>query len=78
MADAVEAVSLQTGERMRRTPSIAELTAVARRVADLVTEVRTTWTSVGATTERRGGPWCRYCPLLEACPEGQSADAINK
>lgn len=78
MADSVEAVSLQTGERMRRTPSIAELTAVAGHIADLVTEVRTTWTSVGATPERRGGPWCRYCPLLDACPEGRSAEAINK
>jgi hypothetical protein len=78
MAAAVEAVSLQTGERMRRTPSVAELSAVALHVADLVTEVRTAWTSAGASTERRGGPWCRYCPLLEACPEGRSADAINR
>jgi hypothetical protein len=78
MAAAVEAVSLQTGERMWRTPSVAELSAVALHVADLVTEVRTAWTSAGASTERRGGPWCRYCPLLEACPEGRSADAINR
>lgn len=82
MVAAVEAVSLETGERMRRTPSIGELTVVARHIADLVTEFRTGWSSAdsGATvrTERRGGPWCRYCPLLEDCPEGQSADAINR
>jgi hypothetical protein len=81
MVEAVEAVSLQTGERMRRTPSIGELTVVARHIADLVTEVRTSWASVGAVTEiateRRGGPWCGYCPLLDNCPEGQAADAIN-
>ena len=79
MVSAVEAVSLETGERMRRSPSIDELTMVARHIADLVTSVRTTWAATaGVPPERRGGPWCRYCPLLESCPEGRSADAINR
>jgi hypothetical protein len=78
LVSGVEAVSLQTGERMRRAPSLGELSAVARHIADLVTAFRTIWSSVGATTERRGGPWCRYCPLLEDCSEGRSADAINR
>ena len=81
MVAAVEAVSLETGERMRRTPTMRELTIVARRVADLVTAVRTSWESAGShpmPAKRRGGPWCGYCPLLETCPEGQSADAINR
>ena len=81
MVAAVEAVSLQTGERMRMTPSISELTVVARHLADLVTQVRTAWWSAPASsphpTRRRGGPWCRYCPLLESCPEGRTAEAIN-
>ena len=82
MVAAVEAVSLETGERMRRTPSVSELTMVARHVANLVTEIRTTWSSATAgeraPTPRRAGPWCRYCPLLEDCPEGRSAEAINR
>lgn len=73
---AVEAVSLQTGERMRSQPSMADLTAVAKRVAQLVTAFRQTWAS-GELTERRGGPWCRYCPLLSDCPEGAVAFAVN-
>jgi PD-(D/E)XK nuclease superfamily protein len=91
MVAAVEAVSLQTGERMRRTPSVAELTIVAAHIADLVTQVRTSWSSdpetsdpetsnpeTGVRTERRAGPWCRYCPILADCPEGRSAEAINR
>jgi len=82
MVAAVEAVSLQTGERMRQTPSVGELTMVARHIADLVTAVRTSWSSgdgaAEVRTERRGGPWCRYCPLLEDCPEGRAADAVNR
>lgn len=77
MVSAVEAVSLQTGERMRHTPSLVDLRRVADGVADLVSAVRTVW-SDGHDLERRGGPWCRYCPLLTDCPEGQSADAINR
>lgn len=73
---AVEAVSLQTGERMRSQPSVADLTAVAERVAQLVTAFRETWSS-GEVSERRGGPWCRYCPLLSGCSEGAVAFAVN-
>jgi hypothetical protein len=68
----VEAISLQTGESMTRAPSVSELAVVASRVADLVNFVRRT-----VEAERRAGPWCRYCPLWEECPEGQAALAIN-
>ena len=81
MVGAVEAVSLETGERMRRTPSIAELTTIAANVADLVTHIRVGWSSDAghqACSERRAGPWCRYCPILADCPEGQSAEAVNR
>jgi hypothetical protein len=77
MVSAVEAVSLLTGERLRHKPSAIDLTRVAVGVAELVTAFRTVWTD-GAELERRGGPWCRYCPLLSDCPEGQSAGAINR
>ena len=49
MVAAVEAVSLQTGERMRTTPTIAQLTVVARHLADLVTQVRRSWWSAPGT-----------------------------
>jgi hypothetical protein len=97
MANGVEAVSLQTGERTRQAPTIAQLTVVAAQIAELVTLMRSAWAAdrsensvgnaVGVTvgdsviylsTERRGGPWCHYCPVLESCPEGQVANALNK
>ena len=81
MVTAVEAVSLETGERMRRTPSIGDLTTIATHVSDLVTQIRTSWSSDAGNqvlSERRAGPWCRYCPILDSCPEGQSAEAINR
>jgi len=68
----VEAISLQTGESMTRAPSISELAVVAGRVADLVNFVRR-----AVAGERRAGPWCRYCPLWEECPEGQAALTIH-
>jgi len=81
MVAAVEAVSLQTGERVRKTPSEVELAGVASNLAELVTQVRTAWSSASgihsASAIRRGGPWCKYCPLLDTCPEGRSAEAIN-
>lgn len=75
MAGMVEAVSVQTGERMSQVPTTTELEDVAQHVADLVTAMRRAWSN-GSEVERRGGPWCRYCPLLTDCPEGQSASAI--
>jgi hypothetical protein len=68
----VEAISLLTGERVTRSPSPPELQEVAGQVAALVTALRTTWID-GHQIERRGGPWCRFCPLRDDCPEGRSA-----
>lgn len=73
----IEAVSLQTGERMRSQPTVATLTQVAAQVAELVTAVRQNWAS-GEAAQLRGGPWCRYCPLLPDCPEGSVAFAVNE
>lgn len=71
----VEAVSVKTGERYNTVPSTVDVEGVAREVADLVNEMRTAWGS-GASLEKRGGPWCRYCPLLEECAEGQAVGAL--
>lgn len=71
----VEAVSVKTGERLTEDPSIASLTATARQVADVVDALRSAWAEQRGI-ERRGGPWCRFCGLLESCAEGRAASAL--
>lgn len=71
----VEAVSVRTGERFRTVPSGDDVRGVAEGVGDLVNKIRSSWHD-GAELERRGGPWCKFCPLLADCREGQSADAL--
>lgn len=71
----VEAVSVRTGERYRIVPTSEDATRLAAEVAEMADELRRAW-SEGTGLERRGGPWCRYCPLLEECPEGKATTAL--
>lgn len=71
----VEAVSVRTGERYRTVPTTADLARVAAEVAEMIDELRRVWRE-GGSLERRGGPWCRYCPLLDGCPEGEATTAL--
>lgn len=71
----VEAVSLTTGESLRSKPSQAEVQAVADDVAAMVSELRGSW-DTGDPLPRSAGPWCRYCPVLEDCEEGQAVEAL--
>ena len=71
----VEAVSVKTGERFRTVPSAADIERVATEVGRLIDEVRMAW-SEGSDLRRRGGPWCKFCPILEDCPEGKSTEAL--
>lgn len=71
----VEAVSVKTGERYRTVPSTDDVTRVAGEVARLVDEMRRAW-SEGAALLRSAGPWCRYCPILDDCPEGRATEAL--
>jgi len=71
----VEAVSVRTGERYHTVPSSGDLTRVAAEVGELVNEMRRAWAS-GVEPVRTGGPWCRYCPILDECAEGQAAGAL--
>lgn len=71
----VEAVSVRTGERYRTVPSTADLDAVAEGVGRLANEIRRAWAE-GSGLERRGGPWCHYCPILAECSEGQAVEAL--
>lgn len=69
----VEAISIQTGEAMNSRPTMEQLATVAEELAEIVKMAR----SGAEQAERRAGPWCRFCPLLEGCPEGQTARSIN-
>ncbi|HLF60628.1 MAG TPA: PD-(D/E)XK nuclease family protein [Acidimicrobiia bacterium] len=71
----VEAVSVRTGERYRTVPSSGDINRVATEVGGLVNEIRRAWSS-GVEPLRTGGPWCRYCPLLAECAEGQATEAL--
>lgn len=68
----IEAVSVRTGERLRFEPDPASIERTAVQVAELVGAVRKAWSS-GREIGRRGGPGCRYCPLLQSCAEGAAA-----
>jgi hypothetical protein len=71
----VEAVSVRTGERYRTVPTSADMTRVADDVGEMVGVIRRSWAS-GNELARTGGPWCRYCPLLQECPEGKTATEL--
>jgi hypothetical protein len=71
----VEAVSVATGERVRAVPSTAEVQQTAGKVAHLVSVLRRSWAD-GTALDRVAGPWCRWCPLLDECPEGRAATSI--
>jgi hypothetical protein len=65
----LEAISVKTGESHRVTPSFEEISRVAVAVGKMVDSLRAAW-EAGEELERRGGPWCRYCPVLGECSEG--------
>lgn len=71
----VEAVSVRTGERYRTVPSSVDVARVTAEVGELANEIRRAWAD-GSGLARRAGPWCRYCPILSDCPEGQAAEAL--
>lgn len=71
----VEAVSVRTGERYHTVPSSADMQQVANDLGEMINRIRSAWAS-GEDLERRGGPWCHFCPILEDCDEGKSAEAL--
>ncbi len=70
-----EAVSVRTGERTESVPSRTEVVETARMVASMVDTLRRAWKTADPLA-RRGGPWCRFCPLLEGCEEGRAAATV--
>ena len=71
----VEAVSVGTGERTEAVPSRSGVEATAARVAAAIDALRRGWDS-GESLQRRAGPWCRWCPLLDDCSEGRAATDV--
>ncbi len=71
----VEAISVKTGEHYETVPSTFDVQRVADEVGEMVDEIRRVW-SVESGLERRGGPWCKWCPILYECPEGQATTAL--
>jgi hypothetical protein len=67
----LEAVSVATGERHEAVPGRSDLDATAGAVAGVIDRLRASWG--GDALERRAGPWCSWCPLLESCAEGRAA-----
>ncbi len=71
----VEAISVRTAERIEAVPSSEDVRQVLADLGSLATQVRRAW-STGEGMERRGGPWCRFCPILENCEEGIATGAL--
>ncbi len=71
----VEAVSVSSGERYEEVPTRAGLVEVAVRVGTMVDTLRDSFDG-GGDLPRVAGPWCRWCPLLDECSEGQAARSL--
>ena len=72
---ATEASSIVTGENVRRIPTQASIDQTTHDVSGMVTAIRSVLES-GDDLERRAGPYCRWCPLLDDCDEGASAVSL--
>lgn len=73
LPEMVEAVSIGSGERISSHPTVEDVRATARAVADLATTVRIAFTENQSHIGRVAGPWCRYCAQLDVCQEGLAA-----
>lgn len=71
----IEAFSVQSGEQYRSHPSQATVAATAVRVAEMATTVRQS-TTLDEPLDRVPGMYCKYCPILDECSEGQAAARV--
>jgi hypothetical protein len=70
-----EAVSVKTGERSAMQPTVERATVTGAAVVEMVNTLRLAFRDQ-RELERRGGPHCRWCPLLDTCAEGSAATAV--
>ena len=75
MPAVAEAVSVKTGERSALEPTMERATTTGAAVVEMVNTLREAFRE-DRELERRGGPYCRWCPLLETCAEGNAATAV--
>jgi hypothetical protein len=71
----VEAISVKTGAVHRAEPGWDDVGRVAAEVSEMVSGLRRAW-EAGIPSPRSAGPWCRFCPILAECPEGQAAGVL--
>lgn len=71
----IEAFSVQSGEQYRSHPSQATVEETARQVAEMVTTLRQA-TDLDEPLDRVPGMYCKYCPILHDCSEGQAAARV--
>jgi PD-(D/E)XK nuclease superfamily len=71
-----EAVSVKTGERSTLEPTLERATATGAAVVEMVNTLRRAFRE-REELERRAGPHCRWCPLLDGCAEGRAATAVS-
>jgi len=69
-------MSVATGERFAEVPTRRAVEETIGQVAGMINTLRAAW-ATGAGVQRRGGPWCRYCPVLEGCREGAAAVEVS-
>lgn len=72
-----EAVSVKTGERSTHHPTLEQAAATGAAIVEMVNTLRLAFAEK-RDLERRGGPYCRWCPLLETCAEGKAATAVAR
>lgn len=63
-----EAVSVTTGEVAAVVLTPNHVSKIALNIGDMITDLTNP-----APPEARGGPWCRWCPIKDECPEGAAA-----
>ncbi len=67
----VEAISVRTGERENQVPTLSDMRQTLASLGDMVSNIRLVW-QARTNAEKSAGPWCRFCPILDGCAEGQS------
>ena len=72
---AVEALSVPTGERLRIEPDDASLDRLEDSIVRMIVELRRAM-AAESDLPRTAGPFCRWCAVVDDCPEGSAAMAL--
>ncbi len=72
---AADAMSVATGENLHLEPTEASVLATQIDVGAMIEALRKAM-ATGTDLERKAGPYCAWCPLLDDCDEGRTAIEI--